>query len=142
LKGDINGKRADLSWADLMGIDKKQMPQYNMPTINDYIKTHDIKQIGTKIIVFKGVNDAFESPNASEKIKYIAGIHEVEFTDCDVWQDCSFGINLSPTKETAKEWGSKVLAVEIDIGDIVCLPIYGHNKKFRVKRCKVLGEVK
>jgi len=116
-----------------------QIPQFNTPTVNEYIKKHKIKQEGEYIYVYKGVDKDLKSPQqATGKITYEKGIHEVEYADCDVWSDCSYGISLSPTKETASEWGKRIVKVKVHIGDIVCIPIYGHDKKFRVKRCEVI----
>ena len=42
------------------------------------------------------------------------------------------------TEEAAKEWGKKIIKVKVHLGDIVCIPIHEHNKKFRVKKCEVL----
>jgi len=133
---------ANLSWANLSRADLKKIPQLNTPTINEYIKKYKIEKKGEYIYVFKRVNENLESPCSETKIKYTKGIHEVEFADCDVWADCSYGISLSPTKEATKEYGSKVLKVKVHIGDIVCIPVYENNKKFRVKKCEVIEELK
>jgi hypothetical protein len=129
---------ANLSSADLSSANLKKIPQLNTPTINEYIKKFKIEKKGEYIYVFKGVTDNLESPQSSVKIKYDKGIKEVEFADCDVWQDCSYGISLSPTEAGAKKFGSKILKVKVHIGDIVAIPIYGNDKKFRVKKCTVL----
>jgi len=135
-----NLSSADLSSADLSSADLKNIPQLNTPTINEYIEKFKIEKKGEYIYVYKGITDKLESPNSSVKIKYTKGIHKVEYADCDVWADCSYGISLSPTKEGAKEWGSKIIKVKVHIGDISCIPIYGHDKKFRVKKLEVLPE--
>jgi hypothetical protein len=133
---DLSG--ANLSGADLSGADLKNIPNLNTPTINEYIKLYKIKKEGEYIYVYKGVTDNLKSPQSSTKIKYTKGIHKVEFADCDVWQDCSYGISVSPTEEAAKEWGSKIIKLKVHIGDIVCIPVYGHEKKFRAKKVRVL----
>ena len=137
---DLSG--ANLSRADLSGANLKKIPQLNTPTINEYIKKFKIEKEGEYIYVFKGVNENLESPCSGTKIKYTEGIHKVEFADCDVWADCSYGISLSPTKEATREYGSKVLKIKVHIGDICCIPVYGNDKKFRVKECEVIGELK
>ena len=128
---------ANLSWADLSRANLKKIPNLNTPTINEYIEKFKIEKKGEYIYVFKAVTEDLLSPTSSVKIKYDKGIKQVDFADCDVWQDCSYGISLSPTEEGAKEWGSKVLKVKVHIGDIVCIPVYGHEKKFRVKKLTV-----
>ena len=133
----VNLLEANLSRADLSGADLKKIPSLNTPTINEYIKKFKIEKKGEYIYVFKGVTEKLESPTSSVKIKYTKGTHEVEYADCNVWADCSYGISVSPTEEGAKEWGSKVLKVKVHIGDIVCIPVYGHEKKFRVKKLTV-----
>ena len=134
---------ADLSGANLSGANLSELPQSNTPTINEYIKQHKIKQKGNFIYVYKGVTDNLESPQNSNRITYEIGKEiKVAYADCDVWQTCSFGISLSPTVESAKQWGTKVIKVEVDIGDIVCIPIYENDTKFRVKKCKAIKVVK
>ena len=146
-RADLSG--ADLSWANLSwanlsganlsGADLKKIPSLNTPTINEYIKKYEIEKKGEYIYVFKGVTDDLESPQLSTKIKYDKGIKSVDFADCDVWQDCSYGISVSPTKEAAKEWGTKIIKLKVHMGDIVCIPVYGHDKKFRVKKVEVVN---
>jgi len=133
---------ANLSGADLSRANLSQIPQLNNLTINEYIEKHKIKQKGNFIYVFKGVDDNYKSPNSDIKLEYKKGIVSVDYADCDVWQDCGHGISLSPTIEGAKEWGTKTLSVKVNIGDIVCIPIYGNDKKFRVKKCEVMKEIK
>jgi len=133
-----NFSRAELSGANLSRANLKKIPNLNTPTINEYIKEFNIQKKGEYIYVFKGVTDNLESPQSTVKIKYDKGVKEVEFADCDVWQDCSYGISLSPTEAGAKEFGKKVLKVKVHIGDICCIPVYGYEKKFRVKKCEVL----
>ena len=129
-----NLSRANLSWTNL-----KKIPNLNTPTLNEYIKKFKIEKEGEYIFLFKGVTDNLKSPQVTNgKIKYIKGVHEAEFADCDVWQDCSYGISVSPTKGRAKEFGSKVLKVKVHLGDVACIPVYGYDKKLRVKKCEVL----
>ena len=129
---------ANLSSADLSSANLKNIPQLNTPTVNEYIKKFKIKKSGEYIYVFKGVTEDFKSPQSENKIIYKKGKVEVDFANCDVWADCGHGINLSPTEEAAKEWGKKIIKVKVHLGDIVCIPIHEHNKKFRVKKCEVL----
>ena len=133
-----NLRYADLRYVNLRYAGIAKIPNLNRPTLNEYIKENKIKQEGKYIYVFKGVKDDLTSPQSDKKIKYTKGIKKVKYADCDVWNDCSYGISLSPTEEAAKQWGQKIIKIKVDIGDIVCIPIYGHKEKFRVKRCTVL----
>jgi len=133
---DLSG--ANLSGANLRWADFKKIPQLNTPTINEYIEKFKIEKKGEYIYVYKAVTEDLMSPTADVKIKYDKGIKKVDFADCDVWADCSYGISLSPTEKAAKEFGSKILKVKVHIGDIVCIPVYGFEQKFRVKKCEVL----
>ncbi len=135
-----NLSEADLSWANLSEADLKKIPNLNTPTLNEYIEKFKIEKEGEYIYLFKGVTSDLESPQSSVKIKYTPGIHKVDFADCDVWQDCSYGISLSPTEEAAKEWGNKIIRVKVHIGDISCIPVCGYDKKIRVKKCEVTKE--
>ena len=135
---DLSG--IDLSGADLSGADIEKIPNLNTPTINEYIEKFNIEKEGEYIYVYKAVTKDLFSPNSNVKIKYDKGIKEVDFADCDVWQDCSYGISVSPTEEAAREFSRKIIRVKVHIGDIVCIPVYGHESKFRVKKCEVIDD--
>jgi hypothetical protein len=136
-------RNANLSNADLRNAYLKKIPQFNAPTINEYIKKFKIKKDKQYIWVYKGVTDKLESPQSDKKIKYKVGTEfEVKFADCDVWATCSHGISLSPTIKAAKEWGNTILRVKVNIGDIACIPIYENENKFRVKKCEVIEVLK
>jgi len=64
---------------------------------------------------------------------------KVTYVNSDIWTSCGHGINLCPTLELAKEWGDKVVKIQVNIKDIGCIPI--EDKKFRVKKCKVIEEI-
>jgi hypothetical protein len=122
----------------LSGASLKKIPQFNTPTLNEYIKKYEIEKKGEYIYLFKGVNEDLTSPISDTKIKYKKGLHKVDFADCDVWVDCSYGISLSPTEETAKKFAPKIIKVKAHLGDVACIPIYGNDEKLRVKKCTVL----
>ena len=139
---NANLSNADLSNANLSYANLKNIPHLNHLTINEYIKKYDIKQKGTKIIVYKGVDNKLKSPaNLDAQIFYKKNkTVTVDFANADIFTSCGHGINLCPTLELAKQWGNRLIKVEVDIGDIVCIPL--DDEKFRVKKCKVLGEIK
>ena len=134
---------ADLSGAYLRGADLKKLPHLNTPPLSEYIAAHKLECDGMFFFAFKGVGEDRKSPMSDAKLDYPDGAEvSVEFADVDVWNDCGHGIHLSPTADAAKEFGPVVLRVKVHMGDMVCIPVNGHEKKFRVKRCVVIGEVK
>ena len=145
-RADLSGANlsgADLSGANLSRANLKQIPQLNHLTVSDYIKQYNLKKKGSKIYLYKGVNESLQSPISDNKLEYTIGeTITVAYADSDIWQTCGHGIHLSPTIVSAEEFGKTIILVEVDIGDIVCIPIYEHDKKIRVKKCKVIKIVK
>jgi len=130
---------ADLRGANLYGAKNlDSVPELNHLTINEYIKKYKIKKEGSKIYVYKGVTNDRKSPTMNKQLEYKKGkIIKVKYANANIHTSCGHGINLSPTKELAKEYGKQIIKVEVGIGDIVCIPI--EDKKFRVKKCKVIS---
>ena len=137
-----NLSRADLTVADLSGADlsraRGKIPFLTPYTLNDHINEYKIRKKGDYIYVYKGVTDDLKSPlQTSNQITYKVGtVIEVDQANPDYWTECGHGINLCPSVEAAKEYGSKIIEVKVHIGDIVVIP-QEHNK-FRVKKCEVV----
>ena len=71
---------------------------------------------------------------------YIVGDEALEFANMfnkETRRPISRGV-ISPTEKEAKGFGSKIIKVKVHIGDIVCIPVYEFDKKFRVKKCEVI----
>jgi hypothetical protein len=142
-RADLSGanlSRADLSGANLSnakGLTK--LPQMCIPTINEYIKRNGMKDEGEWFYAYKGTREG-RSPQRTgdEALEYRDGKPlEVPFGNSCPWTDCGHGINLSPTFNAAKKWGSTVKLVKVNKGDVLVIPVDG--TKFRVKRCEVIG---
>ena len=120
------------------------IPQLNTPTLNEYIKANKIEKNGEYIYLYKGLDEKLRSPVSDNKLTYTRKkTISVEYADCDVWSDCSYGLSVSPTIEAAKEFAKGVIIrVKVHIGDVVCIPIYGHENKIRVKKLVCMGKVK
>jgi len=73
----------------------------------------------------------------NDKIKYEIGkTISVDYLNYDIFTSCGHGINLSPTIKLAKNWGDKIIKVEVPFLKGICIPL--QHKKFRVKECKVI----
>jgi len=135
---------ADLRGADLRGADLRGAEKYMFwlkpYTLNDYIKEFKIKKKGNYIYVFKGVSDDLKSPmHITNKLEYKIGtIIETEYANPNVFEECTYGIHLCPTKELAGKWGTRLIEVKVHIGDIVAIPYPVTKDKFRVKKCEVV----
>jgi len=135
---DLRG--ADLRGADLRGADLQNIPHLTHLSFDSFIKKYKIKKRGNSIIAYKGVTNALESPMQDNKIKYEIGkIIKTDYLNYDIFTDCGHGINVSPTIELAKQWGDKVIEVEIPFFKGICIPL--EHTKFRVKECKVIREI-
>jgi hypothetical protein len=67
--------------------------------------------------------------------------YEVDEVNEDINKQCGAGINLATLDWCLHEWreGHKVLVAEFTAEDIVAIPT-ATDGKFRVKKCKVIGE--
>ena len=66
---------------------------------------------------------------------------DAEFVDTNEYNNCGAGINLATLDWCVKNWtdGYKILICEFKKEDIACIPVTSDGK-FRVYRCKVIGE--
>jgi hypothetical protein len=144
-----NLRGADLRGANLRGADlrgaylsgAKGLEYRKQCSLNDYIKKYKIEKKGVYIFAYKGVTKDLESPLYKNKLTYNIGkTISVKEGEPDIFSDCGAGINLCPTIDLSREWGNTIIKVKIHIGDIICIPI--EDKKFRVKKCKVIEVVK
>ncbi len=138
---DLRG--ADLSGAHLRGADLRGADLRGAKNINKNITTPLymlIDQPG-KIRAYKLVTESGEGP-WNGGLKYEIGKSvKVEDACTDEDQQCAAGINIATLDWCMKEWreGRKILIVEFTAKDIAAIPI-GSDGKFRVHRCKVIGE--
>ncbi len=98
-----------------------------------------LDQIG-KIRMYKLVNSDLEGPFHGG-ITYEKGKTYRKEADTDENDACSYGISLATLDWCMKEWrkGYRILIVEFTKKDIAAIPI-GSDGKFRVSKCKVVGE--
>lgn len=108
-----------------------------------------------KIIAYKGVQKDLYSVHGNTKTVVIKGnvdsegkilneigaIIEIERSSCDddFRNGCSFGLHAG-SLSYAKNWGSRVILVEIDPADVVSVPDDCNCQKLRCYRYKVIGE--
>ena len=141
---DADLRDADLRDADLQDEDikKNKIPQFASLTLNEYIKKYSIEKDGVYIFAYKGVTNKLQSPLQTDNpLTYSIGkTISVDIANTDIYEACGHGINLSPTIGAAKEFGEVIIKVKIHVGDIACIPF--EDKKFRVKKCKVIEKVK
>ena len=67
--------------------------------------------------------------------------YEVKDASTDENEQCAKGIHLATLPWCMREWkkGYRILIAEFTAKDIACIPI-GNEGKFRVYRCKIVGE--
>ena len=143
---DLRGaylRGADLSNADLSGAYLRGAYLSGAKNINKYITTplYALLDQPGKIRMYKLVNNKREGIYRGG-IVYEKGstVTEKKF-DTDETNQCRAGINLATLDWCIKEWKDdyRILIAEFAAKDIVAIPI-GSNSKFRVKRCKIVGE--
>ena len=122
---DANLSRADLSRTEFDGL-----------TVNQWIRLHKIHKKGTKLLVYKGVENNLTSSVIGNK-QYELGKKATEkLCSFNVDEECKNGLHVCPTPGMAKSYGDKIIECEVDMGDIVAIP--GQGVKVRVKRLKPL----
>jgi hypothetical protein len=133
---DLEG--ADLYGANLAGANLVRAKGFAPERINDLLMLLD--QPG-KIRAYKLVNENCEGPFNGGIVYKIGSTYEVEDADCDASQECGRGINLATLPWCLRNWrpGFRVLLAEFVAADIAAIP--AAEGKFRVHRCKIVGEV-
>ena len=134
---------ADLRYADLRYADLRSADLSSTIGLNKYICTPLLllyDQPGV-IRVYKLVNQRNEGPYIGG-IKYEIGKeYSVDNADTNELQQCAAGINLATLDWCMKNWqqGYKILIAEFIAADIAAIPT-ATDGKFRVHRCKIVGE--
>jgi hypothetical protein len=138
---DLSG--AYLSRADLSGADLSGAYLSGANGINKYLCTPLVILLDRpgKIRAYKLVNSEMEGPYNGGVVYQKGEIASVEDANTDDVQQCGAGINIATLDWCMKEWreGYHILIVEFMAKDIACIPI-ATDGKFRVHRCKVVGE--
>ena len=135
---DANLSGSNLYGAYLYGADLCRAQGYNPYRADPLLMLKD--QIG-KIRAYKLVKaDGLAPFNGG--ITYEKGkSYEVKDASTDENEQCAKGINLATLPWCMKEWqkGYRILVAEFTAKDIACIPL-GNDGKFRVYRCKIVGE--
>ena len=95
-----------------------------------------------EIRAYKMVTKEGMSPISENKIEYkIGNIVSVDKANTDELKHCGAGVNVATLDWILLNWqeGNRVLVVEFTAKDIACIPT-GTDGKFRLHRCKVVGE--
>jgi hypothetical protein len=135
---NANLYNADLSYADLHYADlrcaKGIKPEWFTPLLMLYDQPGPIR-------AYKLVTEDMEGPFNGGITYEIGKTFEVDDANTDTNKQCAEGINLATLDWCLTEWreGYKVLICEFMADDIACIPT-ATDGKFRVKRCKVIGE--
>ena len=143
VESGANLSGANLSRANLSGADLSGAYLSGATGINPNLCTPLLilaEQPG-KIRAYKLVNQESEGP-FSGGIKYKIGkSYTVTDADGDVSKQCAAGINLATLDWCMKTWksGFKILIAEFTAKDIAAIPT-ATDGKFRVHRCKIVGE--
>ncbi len=135
---DADLRDANLRDANLWGADLRGAKNFN-PNVTDDLRIL-LDQPGP-IRAYKLVNKNLEGIYQGG-LKYEIGASlEVRDANTDPQEQCGAGINLATLPWCIREWckDRKILLCEFTAQDIACIP-YGTDGKFRVHRCKVVGE--
>ena len=140
-----NLSSADLRSANLSSADLSSANLSWAKNINKYLTTPlytMLEQTG-KIRAYKLVNKDNVGPFNGGIVYNVGEKYEEKEADTDETRDCSKGLHLATLDWCLREWreGYKILIAEFTKKDIACIPI-GSNGKFRVSRCKIVGEKK
>jgi hypothetical protein len=94
-----------------------------------------------KIRAYKLVTENGEGPYNGGIIYQIGKGYKVDGADTNVNLHCGPGINLATLDWCMKEWrtGYRILISEFTAKDIAAIPT-ATDGKFRVRRCKIVGE--
>ena len=133
---DLRG--AKLHGADLQGANLRGAKGINKHRCTPLTMLLD--QPG-KIRAYKLVNGNMEGPYQGGILYEIGKSYQVDDANTDDTEHCGAGINIATLDWCMKEWkdGYHILIVEFTAADIACIPI-ATDGKFRVHRCKVVGE--
>jgi len=101
-----------------------------------------LDQVG-KIRAYKIVNEENEGIYNGGLVYEVGDVIEVKDADTNEQEHCGKGINLATLDWCIREYkkGYKILIAEFTKDDIASIPI-GSDGKFRVHRCKIIGEKK
>jgi hypothetical protein len=130
--------RANLLRANLAGANLVRAKGFAPERINDLLMLLD--QPG-KIRAYKLVDEDCEGPFNGGIVYKIGSTYKVEDADCHASRECGPGINLATLPWCLRNWrpGFRVLLAEFVAADIAAIP--AAEGKFRVHRCKIVGEV-
>jgi len=94
-----------------------------------------------KLHAYKLVNECNEGPYNGGITYEMNGEYSVDVCNESINEQCGAGINLATLDWCLREWreGFRVLIAEFTADDIACIPT-ATDGKFRVKRCKIVGE--
>ena len=140
---DADLRGADLYDADLRDADLRDANLRGAMGVSRHLCTpllmlHD--QPGP-IRAYKLVNENSEG-HVKGGLKYVIGESvEVAGANTDVTEHCATGINVATLDWCMREWraGYRIIVVEFTAADIAAIPT-ATDGKFRVFRCKVVGE--
>ena len=153
---DLGG--ADLGGADLRGADLRGADLRGADLGGAYLRGADLRGAnGVNKYVTTPLYLLFDQPGQIRAYKLVTvdgvgpfngGItyeigktYDVADANTEESEQCAAGINLATLDWCLREWrgGYRILVVEFTAADIACVPI-GSDGKFRVHRCKIIGE--
>ena len=138
---------AYLRYADLQGADFQNADLQNAYLLGaDKYKTTPLYLLADqpgKIRAYKLVNINGEGPFHGGIIYEIGKTYSVKNASTSESDHCAAGINLATLDWCIKEWqpSRRILIAEFTAKDIAAIPI-GSDGKFRVHKCKIVGEKK
>ena len=129
---------ADLGGADLGGANLSRAKG-----INKYISTplQLLRDQPGKIRAYKLVSADGVGPFNGGITFEVGKSYSVDDADTDETVQCGKGVNLATLDWCLREWkeGYRILVAEFIAKDVAAIPI-GSDGKFRVHKCKIIGE--
>ena len=140
---DTNLRDTNLLGAYLRGAYLRGAYLLGAKNINKFTTTplYILRDQPEKIVAYKLVNSQNVGPFKGGITYEIGKTYTEEEANTDEYEQCAKGINLASLDWCVMEWkkGYKILMVEFMAQDIASIPV-GSDGKFRVFRCKVVGE--
>ena len=145
-EADLSG--ANLSWADLSGANLSwaNLSRANLSWAKNiaperFTPLLMLKEQVGPIRAYKLVKENMEGPY-NGGIRYeVGGEYTEKSPNTDPQEQCGRGINLATLDWCLREFypGYRVLVAEFFADDIAAIP-HGTDGKFRVRRCRIVGE--
>ena len=134
---DINGIRADLRYADLSSA--KNIYWLKRKLVNKKLRLKNLRfEVNENYFIgYKSFNEQYESP---KKWNIKEGNTIKRHIDTNIWEACSFGINIGTLEWCITHCKKQIYKVKIAFSSDICIPIYSDGK-IRVSECTIMNKI-